>query len=85
MIWQKEYPTVATVNAAAFTTLQAWDEHLPPAQTDVERAVRRRIKKALFDRAVEEVREKAPDIADKWNGLMDQFERITGARGTRRM
>ncbi len=85
MPWQTEYPTIAMVNGAAFVTLQEWDDKLPAAQTDVERAVRRRIKKALFDRAAEEVREKAPDIADKWNGLMDRIEQITGIREARRM
>jgi hypothetical protein len=85
MTWQTEYPTVATVNGAAFATLQAWDDQLPQAQTDVERAVRRRIKKALFERAGEEVRAKSPEIADKWNDLMDKIERVTGVRATPRM
>jgi hypothetical protein len=85
MNWQTEYPTVATVNGAAFATLQAWDEKLAPAQTDVERAVRRRIKKALFERAAEEVREKAPEIANKWNDLMDRIEGATGVRPELRM
>jgi len=85
MSWQTEYPTIAIVNEAAFPTLQAWDENLPAASTDVERTVRRRIKKAMFERAAEEVRAKAPDIADKWNNLRDRLEGLTGMRTPGRM
>jgi hypothetical protein len=85
MDWQTEYPTVAMVSGAAFNTLQSWDEKLPQAQTDVERAVRRRIKKALFERAGEEVRAKSPEIADKWNDIMERVERLTGVRAAPRM
>lgn len=41
--WMSTYPTVAAVQAAHINTLCAWHENLPPAQTDVERTVRRRI------------------------------------------
>jgi hypothetical protein len=80
-MWQRQYPTLEMVNSASFQTLQTWDSNLPPAQTDVERTIRRRIKKAQFERAAEEVREKAPEIADQWNDIMSKLERITGCSG----
>lgn len=76
MDWKTEYPTIATINQASFETLLTWDECLPPPQTDVERTVSRRIEKRLFDMAGSQVREKAPDIADKWNELMDAVEKV---------
>lgn len=85
MTWQTEYPTLEMVNGAAFSTLQTWNSDLPPPQTDVERTIRRRIGKQLFERAAEEVREKAPDIADKWNDLMGKLERMAGVTDAPRM
>jgi hypothetical protein len=78
MSWQTEYPTLAMVNSASLQTLQTWDSSLPPPQTDVERTIRRRIKKAQLERAAEEVREKSPSIAGQWNDIMGRLERITG-------
>jgi hypothetical protein len=85
MNWQTEYPTLATVNEAAFSTLQAWDEQLPAPQDDVQRTLRRRIKKQMMTRAGEEVREKAPEVAEKWNSLMDRIKNVMGGGDLPRM
>lgn len=85
MTWEHSYPTLAMVNSAAFATLQTWDKSLAAPQTDVERTIRRRITKQLFERAAEEVREKAPHIAAKWNDIMDKLEAITGKTNSPRM
>ena len=76
--WKTIYPTLADAMRANFSTLLAWDEHLPVPQTDVQRTVRRRIKKQLFALAGKEFREKAPEIADGWNDLIDKIGEITG-------
>ena len=82
--WQTTYPTLAMVKATSFDTLMTWDENLPSPQTDVELTIRKRIKKRLFEKAASECREKAPDVADSWNDLMDKLKSM-GARGTGRM
>jgi len=64
------------VRAASFQTLDTWDNSLPSPQTDVEHTVRRRIKARLFEMAGKECREKAPEIADKWNELMNKLESV---------
>lgn len=76
MNWMTTYPTIATVMLARFATLQQWDENLPPAQTDVERTVRRRITKQMDVTAGQELRRSSPELADKWNKVMDDVERV---------
>lgn len=83
-MWQTTYPTVATVKAAHYQTLQTWDEKLPEPQTDVERTVRNRITKRLFKMTAAECREKAPEVADSWNKLDDTL-RGFGLGGIGRM
>lgn len=83
--WAAEYPTLEMVNSAAFLTLQTWDKNLPAPQTDVERTVRRRINKQMRTRAGEEVRAKAPDVADRWNDVMGKLEKIANITGMPRM
>lgn len=85
MTWTAEYPTLEMVNSAAFVTLQTWHNNLPAAQTDVERTIRRRISKQMLERAGEEVREKAPDVADKWNDIMGRIEKLANITGMPRM
>lgn len=81
--WMTEYPTLATVLAAGLQTLASWDQHLPPPQTDVQRALRRRLKQRLNELLSLELREKAPEIADKMNELYARLEKITGVRAPR--
>lgn len=74
--WQKTYPTPATVADASLETLEAWATHLPLPQTDVERTVQRRIKARRDLLVAKSIREKTPEIADKFNrmyGLMDKL------------
>ena len=84
MTWKTEYPTLAAVKAASPETLFAWHENLPCPQTDVERTVHRRISKMCHDIASSECREKAPEVADKWNELCDMLDGL-GMQGTKRM
>lgn len=83
MQWQTEYPTIAMVNEAAFTTLDAWDRSLPAPQTDVEHAVRRRIKKCLLERAGEELRKTEPGIADQFNDVFSRMDKLFGTKSPR--
>ncbi len=76
MTWKTEYPTISTVKRASLQTLNTWSDNLPAPQSDVERTVRRRIEKRLFESAAKECREKAPDIADKWNELVDKMGKM---------
>lgn len=76
MNWKTIYPTVADVKAASIGTLSVWDRHLPDPQTDVQRTVRRRIKRRLIEHAGAECREKAPEVVDSWNELMDMCEKL---------
>jgi hypothetical protein len=76
MDWQTTYPTVETVMIARFETLQQWDENLPAAQTDVEHTVRRRIKRQMQVTAGQQVRSSSPELADKWNKVMDDLEHV---------
>lgn len=81
--WMTEYPTLATVMAAGLQTLASWDEHLPTPQTDVQRVVRRRLKQRLNELLSQELREKAPDVADKLNEIYTRLEKITGVKAPR--
>jgi len=80
MNWQTTYPTVATVMEAGFETLCTWADKLPPPQTDVERTVMRRITARQHELASNELRRKAPDIADKINSVSDMVEKLTGKK-----
>lgn len=73
MDWTTTYPTIETVMLAGFETLQQWDEKLPKAQTDVEHAVRRRIKKQMQVTAGQRVRRDSPELAETWNKVMDDL------------
>lgn len=81
--WQTEYPTLATVQEAAFQTLDTWCECLPHPQTDVERCVWRRLHALRDQRAGEQVREASPEIADKMNRVRELLEKVTGVKQPR--
>lgn len=81
--WEETYPSVAMVSEASAQTLHTWRERLPAPQTDVEHTVRRRIEARYIDACREEVRARAPAVADKWNELMDKVDKLTGKKGMR--
>ncbi len=78
--WMTIYPTISAVQSASFETVAAWYEHLPPPQTDVEHAVRRRIAKRINDDFMPELRKQAPDVADQLDNILKRFEKVTGHR-----
>lgn len=71
-MWQKTYPTVADIGIANFDTLAQWHEHLPAAQTDVERTVRRRLSARLEVLA----REQAPEVMGKLDSIHEAFRKL---------
>lgn len=75
MDWTKTYPALATVMVASFETLCTWHDNLPAPQTDVERTVLRRLKARRDELLRQQVRERAPDIAAKFNDIIDKMER----------
>lgn len=84
-LWMTTYPTVGTLMSASLNTLISWDEHLPDPTNDVERTVRRKIAKRIETMLFEEVKEKEPKLADKWNELMDSVEGLGIGIKTRKM
>lgn len=76
MDWKRTYPALATVMAASFETLCTWCANLPAPQTDVERTVLRRLKARRDELAGQQLREKAPHLADKFNDIIDRMERL---------
>lgn len=76
MEWQRTYPALATVMEASFETLCTWCDSLPAPQTDVERTVMRRLKARRDELMGQQVREQAPEIADKFNAIFDKLERL---------
>lgn len=76
MDWRTTYPPLAAVMAASFETLATWKEHLPRPQTDVEHTVARRLDVRLHVLAGERLREVAPDVAEKFNRLVDELDRL---------
>lgn len=75
MDWTKTYPALATVMVASFETLCTWHDNLPAPQTDVERTVMRRLLARRDELLRKQVRERAPDIAAKFNDIIDKMER----------
>lgn len=78
--WMTQYPTVATVAEAGFATLLAWREHLPAAQTDVERTVRRRIQARIQVVGLRDIRRECPEAADNFEKINALFEKVTGMK-----
>lgn len=76
MDWKTTYPTIADVAAASLETLDAWIDNLPSPQTDVDRAVSRRLRARRDELLAKEVREKAPHIADKFNEIIDRLSSL---------
>jgi len=76
MEWTRTYPTLETAMEASFETLCSWADNLPAAQTDVERCVLRRIKARKEELARETIRKERPDIAAKFNEIIDTLERF---------
>lgn len=85
MQWQTTYPTLATVMEAGFETLCTWCDKLPPPQTDVQRTVMRRLIARRDELLGQQVREKAPHIAEKFNDIVDRMERMGIKSPVRRM
>ncbi|MEY2690225.1 MAG: hypothetical protein RL375_4425 [Pseudomonadota bacterium] len=85
MNWQSTYPALATVAEAGFETLCTWCDKLPAPQTDVERTVMRRLKARRDAMLAEQLRAQAPDIADKFNDIIDRMERLGIKSPVRRM
>ena len=85
MEWQKTYPTLSTVNEAGFETLCTWCNELPAPQTDVERTVMRRLKARRDELLRQQLREKAPQLVDKFNHIVDRMERLGIKSPVRRM
>ena len=85
MDWQRTYPALATVMQASFETLCTWCDKLPAPQTDVERTVMRRLKARRDELMGQQVREKAPHIAEKFNDIVDRLERLGIKSPVRRM
>ena len=75
MDWTKTYPALATVMVASFETLCTWHDNLPAPQTDDERTVMRRLLARRDELLRQQVRERAPDIAAKFNDIIDKMER----------
>ncbi len=73
MTWQTTYPTVAAVMLADFNTLWTWHRYLPAPQTDVERTVWRRVKARCDELAGQELRKTRPDLADKFNDIVEKM------------
>ncbi len=76
--WKTTYPSLATVMEAGFSTIHAWVENLPPPQNDVERTVARRLRKRLQDLLPGELRKQAPDVADKYEALINRINKLVG-------
>lgn len=76
MTWQRTYPTLATAMEASFETLCAWCDNLPAPETDVERTVLRRLKARRDQLLGQQVREHAPEIAEKFNDILDRMTRM---------
>lgn len=78
MDWKTTYPSVATVNEAGNETLLTWERCLPPPQTDVERAVLKRINRKCLSIAEAALRDAEPEIADKFDELMKEVSDLLG-------
>lgn len=76
MNWKQIYPTVAAAQGANFETVCAWCDNLPQPQTDVERAVMRRLQARREQLGRAEVRRLAPGLADQLNSIIDGMERL---------
>ena len=79
--WMLMWPTVAAVAEAGLITLDAWATHLPAPQTDVERTVYRRIFKRRAEVAQAELRREAPEVAVKYEALMESLRRAVSGAG----
>lgn len=76
--WMLTWPTCATVAESGLMTLDSWATHLPAPQTDVERAVLRRIVKRRAELAMAQLRQEAPEIAQKYGDLLETLRRVCG-------
>ena len=76
MHWQRTYPTLATVMEASFETLCTWCDELPKPENDVQKTVLRRLRLRRDELMAVQVRENAPEIADKFNEILDRMERL---------
>lgn len=82
MEWARIYPDLGTVMRAPVQTLQAWDDHLPPPQTDVERTIRRRLRHRLDTLYAEQLEREHPELAGKLADVLSRLdahvERVLG-------
>lgn len=72
--WMRIYPSVAAVAEASNETCAAWFTHLPRPETDVERAVMRRINA----RCEAWMQSEAPQCADAIDRAYAALKRLTG-------
>jgi len=73
-----QYPTIAEVNQADAETLYEWDDALAEPQTDVERTVRKRIKKKCWNNATGAIRKTDPGMVGRMEKLADLMTCILG-------
>ncbi len=76
MDWRTTYPTMATMMEASFETLCTWLQKLPPPVNDVERAVSRRMIDRRNELLGQKVRANAPEIADRFNDILERCEKL---------
>lgn len=76
MNWKQTYPTLEAVTLASFETLVSWSDNLPPPQTDVQRTVKRRLLARRDELLAQQVREHAPQVADRFNDIIDRLGRL---------
>lgn len=76
--WKTTYPSLATVMEASFNTIHTWVENLPPPQNDVERTAARRLRKRMQDLLPGELRKQSPDVADKYEALLNRINKLVG-------
>lgn len=74
------YPTLSEVNAASAGALRHWHNTLPDPQTDVERTIQRRIKKAMHPTAGDQLKKEAPEVHKKFTSIIDRLNDIVNGR-----
>jgi hypothetical protein len=70
------YPTLSDVNQANEAMLRHWNNTLPDPQTDVERTIQRRIKKALHPTVGDQLKKEAPELHKEYTSFLDHLNDI---------
>jgi hypothetical protein len=74
------YPTLSDVNQANEAMLRHWNNTLPDPQTDVERTIQRRIKKALHPTVGDQLKKEAPEVHAEYTSILDRLNDIVNGR-----